>query len=207
MHWLGFSTGKGGRGKRRPCGLAGQQGGVRALAASGRPSFPGAYARTRACSFTEAGFTLIELLVVVTIMGMLAAMVIPTYLSQRERAQDSAAMVLVRNALTVMQTAFVDAGDYTAVQATELASLEPTITWIAAGSDLVTTSPAWVSGGVAAAAAQHQVAYYLESPSIVDIATKSQSGNIFGIQINTVTLGDTGYVKVKVVDGAGSRGW
>lgn len=140
-------------------------------------------------------------------MGMLAAMAIPTYLSQRERAQDSAAMVLVRNALTVMQTAFVDAGDYTAVQATELASLEPTITWVFAGSDLVTTSPAWVSGGVAASAVQHEVAYYLESPSIVDIATKSQSGNVFGIQINTVSLGDTGYVKVKVVDGAGSRGW
>ncbi len=163
------------------------------------------------CSLTstdaDAGFTLIELLVVIIIIAMLAAIAIPTYLSQREKAMDSAAMVLVRNALTVVQTAFVDSGSYSTLTEAQLGVLEPTITWTQSDVDLVTTTPAWVSNDITTLASLHQVTFYPESASVVDIATKSESGNIFGIQINTVTLGDTGYVKVKVIDGSGSKGW
>ncbi len=163
--------------------------------------------RLRQGSRSNAGFTLIELLVVIIIIAILAAIAIPTFLGQRQQAQDSASYTLVRNALTAMQTAFVDTGDYTEVTVDMLSAIEPSILWVDGGEDLVRTDPAWILATVDAQAEQNEVAFYGESSTVADLANASASGNYFGVQIDTLELSDTGYVKVKVIEGTAELGW
>ena len=56
----------------------------------------------------EGGFTLIELLVVMIIIGILAAIAIPAFLSQRAKAQDSAAKSDVSTVGKEIATYYVD---------------------------------------------------------------------------------------------------
>ena len=58
------------------------------------------------------GFTLIELLIVVVIIGILAAIAVPTYLNQQDEAKDTAAKAQLRTAATAQQLYYVKEDTY-----------------------------------------------------------------------------------------------
>jgi len=70
----------------------------------------------------DKGFTLIELLVVVVIIGILAAIAIPVFLSQREKAADAGTKSDLKNAATLMETYYVDDQSYGAAGGTKSTS-------------------------------------------------------------------------------------
>lgn len=69
---------------------------------------------TRSRLDREEGFTLIELLVVILIIGILAAIAIPSFLNQREKGQDACAKSQARTMATAMETFYTETNSYSA---------------------------------------------------------------------------------------------
>lgn len=98
---------------------------------------------TRGRHASQDGFTLIELLLVILIIGILAAIAIPSFLNQRSKSYDAAAKSNIRTAETGMEVYSVDHnGAYPASVNTQSGSSDPLV-----ADEPALSNPPWVTGG------------------------------------------------------------
>ncbi len=122
----------------------------------------------------------------IIIIAILAAIAIPTFLGQRNKANDAAAKSLVRNAMTAIESLYVDNRTFEDMAAADLMAIEPSITF-QAGTLL--------GAATGADAGLNQVAYTGDDDDTYQVGTNSKSGTAFGVNVDKKAGGGNTFYK------------
>jgi type IV pilus assembly protein PilA len=115
---------------------------------------------------------------VIFVLAILAAIAIPTFLGQREKAQDASAKSLVRNAMIAIESGYVDTQTFDPAVLTPalLQELEPSVAWIAVAGNRAATDPTSLTADFAVD--------YFGTDTTYAVGTLSLSGRTFGVIVD-----------------------
>ena len=122
------------------------------------------------------GFTLIELLVVILIIGVLAAIAIPSFLNQRYKGQDACAKAMVKQMQGAAKAHQTENGRMDGLTAAAMTAIEPSIvsaTSASCGHSVTNPVGDTASGGACNGGAPSNITFCVSATSL--------SGNSFSI--------------------------